>query len=88
MICLLHVFMVSDTESVDGINGNVHSKTETSFSEASSLPLSRMSSEKLSIPTSSNSQATTRHGNISVIKELYLESVYKKDVAHEFYCPN
>ncbi|KAJ6701480.1 GLYCINE-RICH PROTEIN FAMILY [Salix koriyanagi] len=80
--------MVSDTESVDGINGNVHSKTETSFLEASSLPLSRMSSEKLNIPTSSTSQATTRHGNISGIKELYLESVYKKDVAHEFYCPN
>ncbi|KAJ6714686.1 FE(2+)/MN(2+) TRANSPORTER PCL1 [Salix viminalis] len=88
MICLLHVFMVSDTESINGINGNVHSKTERSFSEVSSLPLSRMSSEKLIIPTSSTSQATTRHGNISVIKELYLESVYKKDVAHEFYCPN
>ncbi|KAB5573763.1 hypothetical protein DKX38_000957 [Salix brachista] len=31
---------------------------------------------------------TRGHGNISVIKELDLESVYKKDVAHEFYCPN
>ncbi|KAG5223609.1 membrane protein of ER body [Salix suchowensis] len=72
MICLLHVLRVSDTESIDGINGNVHSKTERSFSEVSSLPLSRMSSEKLIIPT----------------KELYLERVYKKDVAHEFYCPN
>ncbi|KAJ6338789.1 hypothetical protein OIU76_008277 [Salix suchowensis] len=41
-----------------------------------------MPSEKQITPSSSDSQAKT------VIKELYLESVYKKDVAHEFYCPN
>ncbi|KAB5569649.1 hypothetical protein DKX38_003442 [Salix brachista] len=61
----------------DGIDGNVDSKPEVP-----SLPPSIMSSEKQITPSSSTSQAKTG------IKELYLESVYKKDVAHEFYCPN
>ncbi|KAJ6390194.1 hypothetical protein OIU77_024415 [Salix suchowensis] len=61
----------------DGIDGDVDSKPEVP-----GLPPSIMPSEKQITPSSSDSQAKT------VIKELYLESVYKKDVAHEFYCPN
>ncbi|KAF9689541.1 hypothetical protein SADUNF_Sadunf01G0102900 [Salix dunnii] len=79
--------LFSDTESTDGSDGNVHSKTERSFVEVSSLPPSIIFSEKSFIPTSSTSQATTQDGNINIIKELYLDSVYEKDVAHEFYCP-
>ncbi|KAJ6729197.1 FE(2+)/MN(2+) TRANSPORTER PCL1 [Salix viminalis] len=60
-----------------GIDGNVDSKPEVP-----SLPPSIMSSEKQITPSSSASQAKT------VIKELCLESVYKKDVAREFYCAN
>uniref|UniRef100_A0A6N2NC25 Uncharacterized protein n=1 Tax=Salix viminalis TaxID=40686 RepID=A0A6N2NC25_SALVM len=60
-----------------GIDGNVDSTAEVP-----SLPPSIMSSEKQITPSSSASQAKT------VIKELCLESVYKKDVAREFYCPN
>ncbi|KAJ6403916.1 hypothetical protein OIU84_012171 [Salix udensis] len=61
----------------DGIDGDVDSKPEVP-----GLPPSIMPSEKQITQSSSDSQAKT------AIKELYLESVYKKDVSLEFYCPN
>lgn len=98
MLCLLHVFMVSGTESIDGFHGLkdaivdiVYSKPERLFPEVSSLPLSKMSLEEKIVPISSTNQGTTGHGDISHIKEvaeLYLERVFEKPAAHEFYCPN
>ncbi|KAF9689540.1 hypothetical protein SADUNF_Sadunf01G0102700 [Salix dunnii] len=75
-------------ESIDEIDGNVHSKILGSLLKGSSLPPSRMSSEKPIMPTNSTSQATTGNGTNSFIEDLYLETVYKNDVAHQFYCPN
>ncbi|KAH8521660.1 hypothetical protein H0E87_002640 [Populus deltoides] len=92
------IFVNKGTESIDGFHGLkdaivdiVYSKPERLFPEVSSLPLSKMSLEEKIVPISSTNQGTTGHGDISHIKEvaeLYLERVFEKPAAHEFYCPN
>ncbi|XP_011018369.1 PREDICTED: membrane protein of ER body 1-like [Populus euphratica] len=87
------IFVKKGTESIDGFHGLkdaivdiVYSKPERFFPEVSSLPPSKMI-----VPISSTNQGTTGHGDISLIKEvaeLYLERVFEKPAAHEFYCPN
>lgn len=92
------IFVNKGTESIDGFHGLkdaivdiVYSKPERFFQEVSSLPPSKMSLEEQIVPISSTNQGTTGHGDISHIKEvaeLYLERVFEKPAAHEFYCPN
>ncbi|CAK7355915.1 unnamed protein product [Dovyalis caffra] len=43
------------------------------------------------VPISSPNHRTTRHEDLSLVKdvaELYLDRVFEKPAAHEFYCPN
>ncbi|KAJ7010993.1 membrane protein of ER body-like protein [Populus alba] len=92
------IFVNKGTESIDGFHGLkdaivdiVYSKPERFFQEVSSLPPSNMSLEEQIVPISSTNQGTTGPGDISHIKEvaeLYLERVFEKPAAHEFYCPN
>ncbi|RQO84798.1 hypothetical protein POPTR_001G127900v4 [Populus trichocarpa] len=92
------IFVNKGTESIDGFHGLkdaivdiVYSKPERFFPEVSSLPPSKVSLEEQIVPVSSTNQGTTGHGDISHIKEvaeLYLERVFEKPAAHEFYCPN